>query len=244
MKVLNEKTKAIVEGRDKRFLIKQSLEAARIQTEVSGTFDMLHGTELIKAIEGFFHTQQHYSTSNDAETDSLLVGVPDMADNTVARFSAGKFRRTFRSLRPLLVDESESKPTPSEDDDGFEEPIPQARLVLSKSQLDERGKLFCAGLIEEWIRNPGNIRLLRIALDIYPDRNFLEEVLKLLAPGWKVPKYRKANREVRLYCLAELFRAGATETGIVPSDESECLPSAVSVDDLPRQAYSRSPRGI
>ena len=230
MRVLNEKTTAIVGGTDKRFLIRQSLEAARIQTEVSGTFDMLHGTELIKAIEGFFHTQQHYSTSDDAGPDSLLVGVPDMADDTVARFSAGKFRRTFRSLRPLLADESEFLPTPSEDDDGFEGPIPHARLVLSKSQLDERGKLFCAGLIEEWIKNPGNIRLLRIALDIYPDRKFLEEVLKLLAPGWKSKKYRKVKREVRLYCLAELFRAGATETGIVPSDESECLPSTVSVD--------------
>ncbi len=231
MRVLDEKTKVIIEGRDKRFLIRQSLEAARIQTEVSGTFDMLHGTELIKAIEGFFHTQQHYSTSVDAETDSLLVGVPDMADDTAARFSAGKFRRTFRSLRPLLADEIESRPTPSEDDDGIEAPIPHVRLVLSKSQLDERGKLFCAGLIEEWIKNPGNIRLLRIALDIYPDQNFLEEVLKLLRLGWESPKYRKVKREVRLYCLAELFRAGATETGIVPLDESECLPSDVSIND-------------
>ena len=231
MRVLDEKTKAIVEGRDNRFLIRQSLEAARIQTEVSGTFDMLHGTELIRAIEGFFHTQQHYSTSDDAGTDSLLVGVPDMADDTVARFSAGKFRRTFRSLRPLLADEIEFLPTPSEDDDGIEDPIPHARLVLSKSQLDERGKLFCAGLIEAWIRNPGNIRLLRIALDIYPDRNFLEEILKLLRPGWQSQEYRKVKREVRLYCLAELFRAGATETGILPLDESECLPSDVSIDD-------------
>ena len=230
LEVSKEKTEATIEGRDKRFLLRQSREAARIQTQVSGTFDMLHGTELIGAIEGFFHTQQRYSTTDSKEADSLLVGVPDMADGTVARFAAGKFRRMFRSLRPLLADEGELAQNHPEAQEEIEETAPRAGLVLSKAQLDERGKLFSALMIEEWIRNPGNVRLLRIALDIYPDREFLDEVLKLLRPGWESRKYRKAKREVRLYCLAELFRAGATETGIVPSDERECRPADVSID--------------
>ena len=225
--VSEEKTEVTIEGRDRRFLVRQSREATRIQTQVSGTFDMLHGTELIGAIEGFFHTQQRYSTSEKNGPDGLLVGVPDMADGTAARFAAGKFRRTFRSLRPLLSDVVEESEGRSE---ATEEAFPGAGLVLSKAQLDERGKFFAALLIEEWISNPGNVRLLRIALDIYPDRDFLEEVLKLLRPGWDAQKYRMARREVRLYCLAEVFRAGATETGIVSPDERECLPD-VSVDD-------------
>jgi hypothetical protein len=228
--VSEEKTEVTVEGRDRRFLVRQSREAARIQTQVSGTFDMLHGTELIGAIEGFFHTQQRYSTTGEKDAESLLVGVPDMADGTAARFAAGKFRRTFRSLRPLLADAIEPAKRESEEQEEFEDLNPRPCLVLSKTQLDERGKFFSALLIEEWIRNPGNVRLLRIALDIYPDREFLEEVLKLLRPGWGSPKYRKAKREVRLYCLAELFRAGATETGLVPLDEAECLPSGISIE--------------
>jgi hypothetical protein len=191
---------------------------------------MLHGTELIGAIEGFFHTQQRYSTTGEKEAESLLVGVPDMADGTAARFAAGKFRRTFRSLRPLLADAIEPGKKESDDQDQLEEVNPRPGLVLSKIQLDERGKFFSALLIEDWIRNPGNVRLLRIALDIYPDREFLEEVLKLLRPGWESRQYRKAKREVRLYCLAELFRAGATETGLVPLDEAECLPSGISIE--------------
>ncbi len=228
--VSEEKTEVTIEGRDKRFLLRQSREAARIQTQVSGTFDMLHGTELIGAIEGFFHTQQQYSTTDSKEADSLLVGVPDMADGTAVRFAAGKFRRMFRSLRPLLADEGKLVQSHPEAQEEIEETAPRAGLVLSKAQLDERGKLFSALLIEEWTRNPGNVRLLRIALDIYPDREFLDEVLMLLRPGWESRKYRKAKREVRLYCLAELFRAGATETGIVPSDERECRPADVSID--------------
>ncbi len=230
LKVSEKKTEVTIEGRDRRFLVRQSREAARIQTQVSGTFDMLHGTELIGTIEGFFHTQQRYSTTDGKEAESLLVGVPDMADGTAARFSAGKFRRTFRSLRPLLADVLDSAQGNPEEQDDLEEPAPRPSLVLSKTQLDERGKLFSALLIEEWIKNPGNVRLLRIALDIYPDREFLEEVLKLVRPGWESRKFRKAKREVRLYCLAELFRAGATETGIVPLDEQECLPSDVSIE--------------
>lgn len=230
LEVSKDKTQVTIEGRDKRFLVRQSREAARIQSQVSGTFDMLHGTELIAAIEGFFHTQQRYSTSDGSVSESLLVGVPDMADGTAARFAAGKFRRTFRSLRPLLADGAESKPDTDESTEDEVE-ITLGGIALSKTQLDERGKFFAALLIEEWIRNPGSIRLLRIALDIYPDREFLDEILPLLQPGWKSPKYRKAKREVRLYCLAELFRAGATETGIVPFNELECLPSNVSVEE-------------
>ena len=231
-----DKTEVTVEGREKRFLILQSKEAHRIQSQVSDTFDMLHGTELIGAIEGFFHTQQRYSTerSQDKKEDSgLLVGIPDMRDDTAARFAAGKFRRTFRSLRPLLADEPEHSThgpiegtLPDAEDD--EATLPQ-QLVLTRAQLDERAKFFSALLIEEWVRNPGNVRLLRIALDLYPDCYYLEQVLKLLRPGWESNSCRKARREVRIYCLAELFRAGATETGCV--QENECLPAGISIDE-------------
>ncbi len=221
-----DKTLVTVEGRDKRFLVMQSREANRIQSQVSDTFDMLHGTELIAAIEGFFHTQQRYSTDLDPNKkgSGLLVGVPDMRDDTAARFAAGKFRRTFRSLRPLLADEPDPKASATEDD----ETEVSHKLILTKSQLDERAKFFSALLIEEWIKNPGNVRLLRIALDLYPDCEFLDQVLKILRPGWESSSFIKAKREIRIYCLAELFRAGATETGLVL--ENECLPTGISIE--------------
>ena len=66
---------------------------------------MLHGSDIVGAIEGFFHTQKRYSSEQVPEESGrtgLLVGTSDMRDDTAARFAAGKFRRTFRSLRPLL----------------------------------------------------------------------------------------------------------------------------------------------
>ncbi|MHB8880888.1 MAG: RNA-directed DNA polymerase [Thermodesulfovibrionales bacterium] len=231
----DEKTQVTVEGREERFLVRQSREADRIKSQLSGPFDMVHGTDLIAAIEGFFHTQQRYSTELDPdkkEEGRLLVGVPDMRDDTAARFAAGRFRRTYRSLRPLLADEELN--TPESDGDSsavaeYNRGVHPQRLVLSKNQLDERAKFFSALLIDEWIKNPGNVRLLRIALDLYPDHNFLAQVLKILRPGWASAKFRKAKREIRIYCLAELFRAGATETGIVKEDE--CLPDNLQTDE-------------
>ena len=132
--VEQSKTTVTVEGRDRRFLVPQSLAAQRIQSDTSGVFDMLHGTELIGAIEGFFHTQKRYSTETKPEEvgrTGLLVGLPDMRDETAARFAAGRFRRTFRSLRPILDGGNqgvgrEVPPTDEEPDDEGSEHKPSA----------------------------------------------------------------------------------------------------------------------
>lgn len=227
LQVQKNKTQVIIEDREERFLVQQSQAANRIQSEVSGTFDMLHGTELIGAIEGFFHTQMRYPSASSPEKtgrSGLLVGMSDMKDDTAARFAAGRYRKTFRSLRPLLEGARSTKENAQRDsyDTQFKE------LILSKEQLDEKAKSFAALLIEEWIRNPGNVRLLRIALDMYPDAHFLQKVLKLLEPGWTSSKRgaRIHRREVELYCLTEIFRAGATETAIV--EDEDCLPNDIN----------------
>lgn len=233
LRIEQDKTKVTVKGRDSRFLVPQSKTALRIQSKISGPFDMLHGTELIGEIEGFFHTQQRYSASSEPEQTGrpgIFVGMSDMGDQTAARFAAARFRRTFRSLRPLLESSKNIINSNSEaiEDEDLSPAVLPDQLVLSKQQLDERGKLFAALLIEEWISNPGNIRLLRIAFDMYPDEMFLEKVLGLLRRGWESNGFRGAKREVCLYCLAELFRVGATETAIV--EDEDYLPEDVSVE--------------
>ena len=240
LRVNREKTKVTMRRSKKLFLVPQSRAAQRIQNEISGTFDMLHGTELIGAIEGFFHIQKRYSTSRDTGKSSqadLFVGMSDMTDETASRFAAARFRRTFRSLRPLLATSQETEEYRHADDDGevalddqeASVSVLPDKLVLSKEQLDERARLFAMSLIEEWIANPANVRLLRIAFDMYPDEKFLQKVLGILRPGWQSRWFDRRRRKICLYCLAELFRAGATETAMV-SDE-DCLPEHVSAEE-------------
>ena len=243
LRIEPEKTKVTVKGREGRFLVPQSKTALRIQSKTSGPFDMLHGAELIGEIEGFFHTQKRYSASSEPEQtgrSGIFVGMSDMGDQTAARFAAARFRRTFRSLRPLLAtseDTTSSTSDAMEDEDLSPTVLPD-QLVLSKQQLDERAKLFAALLIEEWMSDPANIRLLRIAFDMYPDAGFLEKVLDLLRHGLKPNGFRGPKREVCLYCLAELFRVGATETAIVKDDD--CLPEDISVEKYHEKLVSEA----
>ena len=257
LRIEREKTKVTVKGREGRFLVPQSKTALRIQSKISGPFDMLHGADLIGEIEGFFHTQQRYSASSEPEQTGrpgIFVGMSDMEDQTAARFAAARFRRTFRSLRPLLEtseDTINSNSKAIEDEDSSPTVLPD-QLVLSKQQLDERAKLFTALLIEEWMSDPANIRLLRIAFDMYPDVGFLKKVLDLLRNGLKSDGFRGPKREVCIYCLAELFRVGATETAIVKDDDY--LPEDISVEKYHEklvseassilQDYLRIPRSV
>lgn len=222
------KTKAVVRNRQTRFSVPHSRTASRIQHELSGGFDVEQGVQLINAIEGFFHAQRHYSTDAQEPQPGLptiLRGVSDMRDDTAARFAAGRFRRTFRSLRPLLESEAlaqEQQWQADNDADAF-----RTELLISREQLDERAHIFANGLLEAWEANPSQVRLLRIAVDMFPRKDFIERILARLRPSWQIGDVRGERREVMAYCLAELFRAGATETGIVTDEE--VLPSSSDV---------------
>lgn len=203
--VKKEKTSVTLVGNDQNYLVPQSTVARRIQSEVSGTFDALHGMELLTAIEGFFHCQKKYSSSVENPT-GLLFGISDMKDETAIRFAAYRYRKTFRSLHSQVnYDTSSSSQSTS--------------LVLSASQVDERAQLFAKTLIDEWVSNPSQISLVRIAFDMYPSEDYLAKVLEILNFDEQSNIISQAKQKVLTYCLAEIFRAGATETAIVSNED-------------------------
>lgn len=220
--VQKDKTSVTKIDAEEYFFVPQSKRANSIQHKVSGIFDMVHGSELINAIEGFFYTQKRYSSEKNVEgkQTGLIIKSSDLKDGTAARFAAGKFRRVFRSLRPMLTD------TPSLS--GRESSDGPFSLVLSKQQLDERAWLFSAMLIEEWVTDPSNVRLLRIALDVYTSEIFLNKILKILEDGWGKNCSVFESRAIKQYCLAEIFHAGAIETGMVADDD--CIPFGVNLE--------------
>ena len=218
------KTQVVTLAGDERPLVRQSAKMNRIQSAVSGGFDALGGEEILNAIQGLMRAQEALRFSDDSGW--RLSPVPDVSDDTVARFGAARYRTTFRSIRPLLQDGD--TPDESEVRTGDTPPGGRLRVVRTRRELDEDARAFALGLIQRWIDDPSNVRLLRIGLDLWPDVELLREVLSLLRPFTEKGGRRKEPRRVAWYCLAEVFRAGATETGLVPDTES--LPSGIDLE--------------
>lgn len=215
-----EKTSTASVSGEQTPLVRQSRKMERIQTAISGGFDASGGEEVIQAIEALVRSQMNLSGSAGTSAPAGLRAVPDVKDETIGRFAAGRFRKTFRSLRPLLDDR------PFMDIAEFGEETFR-RTRLSQSELDDEAHAFALILIERWISDPSNVRLLRVALDLWPSPDMLAEVLKLIEP-YLAGRIRTAgNRQIAYYCLAEIFRAGATETGFI--DDPECLPASVDL---------------
>ena len=223
LRLSSEKTQIAPLGGDDRPLVRQSTKMNRIQSAVSGGFDALGGEEILDAIQGLMRAQEALNVGDDSGWQ--LSPVPDVRDDTVARFGAARFRTTFRSIRPLLQDEVE----PEETGVGRDKTRPGVRIraARTRGELDEDARVFALGLIKRWVEDPSNVRLLRIGLDLWPDVQVLREVISLLRPFTKRGSPQKGTKQVAWYCLAEILRAGATETGLVPDTES--LPSRIDL---------------
>lgn len=221
-----EKTKVAAIGGDERPLVRQGTRMNRVQTAVSGGFDAIAGEEILDAIQGLMRAQEALGVAD--ERGWRLSPVADVRDETVARFGAARFRTTFRSIRPLL--EGEATTNGADSGAGRAAPAERMRAARARHELDEEARAFALGLIQRWVQDPSNVRLLRIGLDLWPDVTVLQEVLNLLRPFTERGGRRKAPRRVAWYCLSEILRAGATETGLVADVES--LPSGIEL-----QAY-------
>ena len=227
--VSSEKTSVTEFGGEERRIVRQSFRMERIQSAVSGGFDAIVGQQILDSIQGLIRSQQTLIRDNN-ERGWRLVPHSDVRDETIARFAAGRFRTTYRSVRPLLDDDS----THDESDDTRTEAEYTDGLTTqrTKKDLDEEAMAFALDLVNRWVNNPSNVRLLRIGLDIWPDARVLRSILNLLLPLTEIDGSVDQRNRVAWYCLAELLRAGATETGLVPNNE--CLP-----EDLDIQQYRR-----
>ena len=231
-----EKTRVAALGGDEPPLVRQGTRMKRIQSAVSGGFDALGGEEILDAIQGLMRAQEALSVGDDSGW--RFSPVPDVRDETVARFGAYRYRTTFRSIRPLLLDDGE--PDESEFGKGNTSRSGRLRVARTRRELDEDAKAFALGLIQRWIDDPSNVRLLRIGLDLWPHVELLREVLSRLRPFTEKGGGRKGPRRVAWYCLAEVLRAGATETGLVPDTES--LPSGIDLESYRKELWKEAAR--
>jgi len=120
----------------------------------------------------------------------------EVRDDTLTRFSAYRLLRSLRQRRSM-TDLADSR-------DG-------------ESAVDALRHDFEAAsrrLVSAWAMNPSLVQVLRYALDLCPSTELLEPVEQALMS--KLDDTREGSefgRRVAYYVLADLFKAGATETG-------------------------------
>ena len=217
-----EKAEIAQIGGDERVYIPQSARMRRIQRAVSGGFGVFGGEEILGKVKGLMRHQKACGAADGWQ----FAPVPDVPYGTVARFSANKYRTTYRSMRPLVPDEG-AQAAPSNRPDPYWTREPPGKGP-TRNELDEDARIFAYELAGMWICDPSNIWLLRVGLDIYPDVTLLGEVLKLLRQHTDTGDESSPTTWTAWYCLAEILRAAATETGLVPDPDS--LPAPINLD--------------
>jgi hypothetical protein len=222
---------------DERPLVRQSRKMEKIQQAMSGGFDAIAGEEILESIQGLVRSQARYSKERIEDKGWSFVPIADVRDETVARFAAARFRSTFRSLRPLL--DSQNEASQRDKGDGENDYLPRSERK-TQAELDDEARAFALGLIENWVEDPSNVRLLRIGVDLWPAKDVLVRILEILRPYTTTGGKRKAPKRVACYCLAELFRAGATETGFVA--DGEALPDAINIEEYRRVLLDEAKR--
>ena len=148
LEVSSEKTVAAEWGGASRPLVRQSQKMERIQGAISGGFDAIGGAEILDSIQGLIRSQQRFSEGRATNKHWPFLAVPDVADDTVARFAAGRFRSTFRSLRPLLPDHEEPSLSHGDEEDA-EIPTDRAARLRTRSELDNEARAFSFGPCRE-----------------------------------------------------------------------------------------------
>jgi len=120
----------------------------------------------------------------------------EVRDDTLTRFSAYRLVRSLRERR-RITDLTESS-------DG-------ERAV---DALRHDYQAAARRLVSAWALNPSLVQVLRYALDIWPSIELLEPVEQaLLSKLGDSGHNSELGRRVAYYVLADLFKAGATETG-------------------------------
>lgn len=173
-----------------------------LQQQLSGPFDLdslrhaeagLNGLLSLAELGLIEDTKPAQGTLSLATVAALKH---EVRDDTLTRFSAYRLVRSLRQRRKI-TDLTESN-------DG-------------ENAIDALRNDYQAAarrLVSAWALNPSLVQVLRYALDLWPSTELLEPIEQALMS--KLDDTRpnsEFGRRVAFYVLADLFKAGATETG-------------------------------
>jgi hypothetical protein len=207
----------------------------RINRNASGVMDVAIGEETLDLIEGLLHsTRPKPMVLSERFQGTVLDKQPDIREETVARFAAHRFRIAYRTLRPMtepaIVESRGTQDRVPESEDAPWAGSNSHSPGITRKVLDQKVYYFASQLIERWVLDPSNMRLLRVALDLNPNPETLSLILEFFEEIIFAKGKLSEKKLVAIYCAAEILKAGATETGLV--DDSDKLPEAADLEEF------------
>jgi hypothetical protein len=197
-----------------------------LQAELSGTFDLESLVQAAGGLDGLLWMSEQIDADQEPRSSRLMLASvavpnPDVRDDTVKRFVATRLAQMLRH-RLAMTDVAAS----------VEARVALSEQVTNGMALAHEFESTARKLIKCWAENPSLALLLRCGLDLYPHPKLLSPVTEALGTklfGLPPQLSEDQLREVRVaeYVIADLFRAGATETGF--RDDGE-YPESVDVE--------------
>ncbi len=166
LQISREKTKAASFGDGDRPLVRRSFAMQRIQQSISGTFDPIAGEEILGRLQTLLAARDRDPAQQIANWNypQLLMFLTML----VSRFAAARFRTTYRLLRPMLEDRFVGS---AADGEGRTQLLVADKApnedVRTRNELDADSRAVALDLVEKWVANPSNVRLLLIAPQIF-----------------------------------------------------------------------------
>jgi len=186
-----------------------------LQAEISGTFDMESLVQAAGGLDGLLWMAEQIEDAEPSRSRLRLANIArpntDVRDDTVKRFVA---TRLAQSLRHRLAMTDSSAAVGS--GDTLIEQVTNGKALAHEFESTARKLIKC------WADNPSLVLLLRCGLDLFPHPKLLGPVTEALTTKlFHSASGNEELREVRVaeYVLADLFRAGAVETGFRTPDE-------------------------
>jgi len=196
-----------------------------LNAELSGTFDLESLAQAAGGLDGLLWMSDQIEESEEPKPSRLnlaSIAVPntDVRDDTVKRFVATRLAQLMRH-RLAMTDIT----APADAGEALSERVTNGMALAHEFESTARKLIKC------WAENPSLALLLRCGMDLYPHPKLLAPVIEALGVKlFEVPDGLDSEelRQVRVaeYVVADLFRAGAVETGF--RDEEE-YPDSVDI---------------
>lgn len=189
-----------------------------LNAELSGTFDLESLAQAAGGLDGLLWMTDQIDDVAERKPSRLAlatVAMPntDVRDDTVKRFVATRLAQLMRHR--LAMTDTDAR---VDSGNALSDRLTNGRVLAHEFESTARKFIKC------WADNPALALLLRCGLDLFPHPRLLAPVAEALGVKlFEAPQNLSLaqQREVRVaeYVLADLLRAGATETGFRNAEE-------------------------